>query len=90
MNSILYAAIRLLFDLAEIILLVRVFISWIPVPRSHRLVVLLYGITDPVLEPIRRTLQRLPFSRRLMFDFSPLVAFLLLFLLRYAILAILF
>ncbi|HEY8348607.1 MAG TPA: YggT family protein [Clostridia bacterium] len=82
MRIFLYRLARLLFDAAELILLIRVVISWLPVDRDHKLVILLYRITEPVLMPIRSMIRRSSFGQRLFFDFSPLIAFILLAILR--------
>jgi YggT family protein len=79
----------LLFDAIEIIILVRVFISWLPVPRDHRLVDLLYRLTEPILAPIRALIERFTAGRNMMFDFSPIVAFLLIGLIRNLVLSLL-
>lgn len=54
------------------ILIVRVFLSWIPLDRSNptvdQIVQLLYDITEPVLAPVRNALP--PTAG---FDFSPLI-----------------
>ncbi len=53
------------------ILLGRIILSWIPnVDRTNAIVQLLYQLTDPVLEPLRRTIPPLG-----MIDISPIVAF---------------
>ncbi len=88
MNS-LYVLMALLFDAIEIIILVRVFISWLPVPRDHRLVDLLYRLTEPILAPIRSLIERFTAGRNMMFDFSPIVAFLLIGLIRNLVLSLL-
>lgn len=82
MRFFLYRLTRLVFDAAELILLIRVVISWLPVNRDHRLVILLYRITEPVLMPIRTIIRRSSAGGRLFFDFSPLIAFILLAILR--------
>jgi YggT family protein len=70
----------LIINVFEIILLLRVLISWFRVDPYNPLIRLLYDITEPVLAPIRAVLPSTG-----MMDFSPLVAFLLLFALRSAI-----
>lgn len=58
----------------NLVLLVRVIMSWIPnLDRSNPLIQLVYDVTEPVLKPIRDFLP--PTSG---FDFSPLVAFLII------------
>ncbi len=72
------SVILLLINVYQIILLLRVLLSWFRVdPYTNPVGRLLYALTEPVLEPIR---QVLPSAG--MMDFSPLVAFLLLFALR--------
>jgi YggT family protein len=61
--------IRLVFELYALILLARVLVSWLQVDPYNPLVRLLYQLTEPLLEPIRRIL---PQSGGL--DFSPMVA----------------
>ncbi|MBN1967113.1 MAG: YggT family protein [Anaerolineae bacterium] len=53
------------------VLLARVLISWVNVDPYNPIVQLLYQVTEPVLEPLRRVLPQTPGV-----DFSPLVAML--------------
>jgi YggT family protein len=68
--------------LINLLILARVIISWFPVSRDNEIVRILYQITEPILAPIRSLLQRSSFSRNLMFDLSPIIAFLLIGVLR--------
>jgi YggT family protein len=52
---------------------IRVLLSWFPIDPRNSLVMLLYDITEPILEPLRRVIPRMG-----MFDLSPLVALLLI------------
>lgn len=58
------------------LILVRALISWVSPDPYNPIVRFLYQVTEPILEPIRRFL---PMSG---IDFSPLVAFLAIFVLR--------
>lgn len=86
-----YRAIDLVLKIFEFALIARVIVSWLPVSRDNRLIDLLYTITEPVLAPIRNMLSK---SRLMngsvfsMFDFSPIVAFILVGLLRSAIIIV--
>ncbi len=73
----LFQILRLLLQIYEIILLLRVLLSWFQIDPYNPLVRILYTLTEPLLQPIR---QILPPAG--MMDFSPLVAFLLLFALQ--------
>ena len=65
---------RLLNDLLglySLVLLVRIILTWFPnVDRSNQIVNFLYQITEPVLEPVRRTIP--PLGNM---DISPIVVF---------------
>ena len=55
----------------------RTLLSWVNLGNDHRLVIIVYQITEPILGPIRRLL---PKTGDL--DFSPIVAMVGLFLIR--------
>ncbi len=66
--------ISLLLQLFELALLARIILSWFPnVDRSNPIIQFLFDITEPVLRPIR---DMLPPGG--MFDFSPLIVFLII------------
>lgn len=80
-----YRAINLVLWVFEWALIIRVLLTWLPVSRNNKFVDLLYTITEPVLGPIRNMLSRSSFmnnSMFSMFDFSPIVAFLLISVVR--------
>jgi YggT family protein len=62
------------------LVLVRVILSWLPIDtRSNPLLVFVYVLTDPLINPIRRLLQRSPLGGRGMrLDFSPIFVLLML------------
>jgi YggT family protein len=66
--------ISLLLQLFELALLARIILSWFPnVDRSNPIIQFLFDVTEPVLRPIRNMLP--PGG---MFDFSPLIVFLII------------
>ena len=72
MLDILYF-IRILFDVLTMLILLRVIASWY-LPRSTNiLIILLHRVTEPILAPLRRIIPRVG-----MFDFTPLVAIILI------------
>jgi YggT family protein len=86
MVSILLTIVTVLFRFLWLAILARVIISWLPVAGRpvnmyHPLIRLLYRITDPILNPIRR------FSTFGMVDFSPIVALVLLGLIEQVLVA---
>ena len=75
--GILLTTVTLLFRVLSVAILARVIISWLPmagvrVDVYHPLIRVVYIITDPLLNPIRR------FTTFGMMDFSPIVALILL------------
>lgn len=72
--STIFQIIFLVLRLFEVALLGRVILSWFPnVDRSNPLIQLLFDVTEPVLKPVRDMLPQTS-----MFDFSPLVVFLVI------------
>jgi YggT family protein len=77
----LLTAVNVVFQVASLAILARVIISWLPMlgvrlDPYHPMIRFLYQITDPILDPIRR------FATFGMIDFSPIVALILLDIIR--------
>ncbi len=69
-NDIIHILVAVI-QIYSFVLLGRIILSWIPnVDRTNPIVRLLYQLTDPVLEPVRRTIPPLG-----MIDISPIVVF---------------
>jgi len=82
MNTIQDLLIKAI-EIYEIIILARILLSWFQGPTGRgQIAQFIYGITEPLLAPIRRGLQRMI---RGPLDFSPLVLILLLELLKSSI-----
>ena len=80
-GSALLTAVNVVFQVAALAILARVLVSWLPmagvrIDPFHPVIRFLYQITDPILEPIRR------FATFGMMDFSPIVALILLQVIR--------
>ncbi len=74
MNAMLLETfINLLAFTLYIAILGRVIISWINLPPSNPLVVVLHQLTEPILGPIRRMLPQMG-----MLDLSPMVALIII------------
>jgi len=68
----LYIFVVVLARALNVAILARILISWIPVDRNNRFVILLYDITEPILGPIRRVMPSLGGL-----DLSPMIALIL-------------
>ncbi|MFH1002804.1 MAG: YggT family protein [Chloroflexota bacterium] len=71
--AVLISLLVLLCQALSLAIVIWVLLSWVRPSPGHPLVVLLGRITEPVLRPLRRVLPRTG-----MFDFSPVVAIILL------------
>ena len=76
--DILYDLIRLLCDVLTILILLRVVVTWISPGSTNKLVIILYRLTEPILAPLRRIIPRVG-----RFDFTPVVAIILIQLIYY-------
>lgn len=88
MAEILAGVIDIVFQLMWWAILIRVLLSWLPMANIridpyNPAVRLLYSLTDPILEPLRR------YTTIGMIDLSPLVALLLLDFLRQILISML-
>jgi YggT family protein len=52
---------------------IRALLSWFPIDPRNPLVTILYDVTEPILDPLRRVIPRLG-----MIDITPLVAIILI------------
>ena len=71
--SFLIDFVSLLFWLLNMAIFIRVLLSWFSVDPYHPAVVLLYQVTDPILEPLRRVIPSVG-----PLDITPIVAMILL------------
>ena len=74
MNHLLYTIIENTFNLLQMLIMIRVILSWIPHDPYNQFIQLLYQTTDVLLKPIRDTL---PLQSNGI-DFSPILAFFLI------------
>lgn len=84
MTKAIYGAINFLLAFIQYAIFIRAIISWFPISRDNPLIRLLYQITEPLLAPVRNLLTRLMSrsGRYMMIDFSGIIVFLLIGLLR--------
>jgi len=82
MYNTIILALNYLLLFIQYAIMVRAVISWLPITRNNSLVRLLFQITEPVLAPIRNLLTRFTAGRGFMLDFSPVIAFIIIGILR--------
>ena len=75
----LIKALDVLLNVIVLALVVRAVLSWLPnMSRENPFIVLLNQVTEPVLSPIRALVEKSSFGKNSMLDLSPLIAFLLI------------
>ncbi|NLG87952.1 MAG: YggT family protein [Clostridiaceae bacterium] len=89
MTAKIAIAVQIFFRVVEILILVRVILSWIPFRTQNAFVVFIHSVTEPILGPIRNMVSKSSFGRNLMFDISPILAYVVLGVVRHIILLIL-
>ena len=66
-----------MLEVLKFLILIRVILSWLP-NVNNKVVEILYTVTDPILDPIKKLLDKTMGETVMMIDFSPIVAFLLI------------
>ncbi|MDO5518692.1 MAG: YggT family protein [Clostridium sp.] len=83
----LYNLIDGVFRILEIAIIVECLASWIPQARYSRFMDIIHSITAPILEPCRKLQYR--FLSNMPVDFSPLIALLIMDVIRGILVALL-
>ncbi|HOE57131.1 MAG TPA: YggT family protein [Bacillota bacterium] len=78
MKSVLVKTITYFFDFLNLMILIRVFLSWFSFKQENKLIILVYQLTDPVLEPTRKLTSKLGLNTG-MIDFTPVISLLVLY-----------
>jgi len=73
MSDYLRTFIIMFFQILSLAILVRVLLSWVDPTGNMRITQVMRDLTEPILAPIRNLLPNM-----MMFDFSPIIAMLLL------------
>ncbi|MDD3705299.1 MAG: YggT family protein [Clostridiaceae bacterium] len=78
MKFVLASTLSYFIDFLNFMILVRVLLSWFNFNPNNKLIVLLYQLTDPILEPFRRLTEKFGLNTG-MIDFSPIISLLFLY-----------
>lgn len=78
MSALLTNAINIFFRVLYILILIRVFMSWVPNLRYTFIGNLIYTLTDPILVPVKKMMDKSPLGGGMMLDFSPVIALFIL------------
>ena len=73
----LYRAMSILFNIIEVLILVRIILSFLRIGPYNPIGRIVYELTEPILAPARELIYKIGIDTG-MFDFSPIVAVLIL------------
>lgn len=76
---ILIIALGIFYDILSFAILVRCILSWLPLSRDNIIVRIVNSLTEPILAPVRNLIQRSPLGGGMIIDFSPVIAYILLY-----------
>jgi len=79
MISVLIEAVRIFSQFLWMLIFARIIMSWFPSLREGPLGGLLFALTEPIIGPVRKILQKTPLGGPgMVLDFAPLASFLLI------------
>ena len=68
-------SLGLFVDIISWVIIIRCFLSWLPVDRRNPIVGFIYRFTEPILKPVRIMVSKSPLGEGMPIDFSPIIAF---------------
>lgn len=80
LQFLLIKAVNLFFYIMELLIFGRILLSWLPMGYNNPIGQFLYSMTEPILGPCRRMLDKSPLGGGMMLDFSPIIALILMML----------
>lgn len=81
MNTLVRSLALLLIEVLQTLMLVMALMSWVPQLRRTKLFYMISMVVEPVIDPFRRLLYRIPGMDRFPLDLSFLAAWMVLSLL---------
>lgn len=88
LQVLLLRAVDMFFYLLEILIFVRIILSWIVGYRDGSVMRLIYNLTEPILQPVRNMVDKSPLGGGVGLDFSPIFALILLRLVKTLLMAL--
>ena len=92
MRIVFFVAFRILniaIEAITLLMFARAVLSFFPaIDRSSKIMSFIYGVTEAVISPVRKLLERFDFVKRFPLDISFLVTYLILHLLQIALMSL--
>ena len=79
--------INVIFNVLYYAIIIEVILSWVYANRTNKYIEILHKVTNPLLQPGRKIQDR--YFKNMMVDFSPIIALLILILLKRIVFSIL-
>ncbi len=80
LSWVLRVSLGYFFNFIELLIFIRIVLSWISPGYGNPVTRTIYNITEPILSPFRKLMERTPIGGGIM-DFSPILALLFIRLL---------
>ena len=77
---LLIQAVNMFFSVMEFLIFGRILLSWFPIAQNTVIGNFLHTMTEPILGPCRKILDKSPLGGGMMIDFSPVIALILMML----------
>ena len=74
---VFYKALGILINLIQYLILIRILLSFMNLRANNSIVEFIFNMTEPILSPARNLITKLNINTGL-FDFSPMIAIILL------------
>jgi len=75
---LLLRAVDVFFNLLQFLIFARIMLSWVPIIPNNPISQLIFHLTEPILGPARRLMEKSPLGGGMMLDFSPILALILM------------
>ena len=75
---VIVSTVRIIIAVLQFLMLARAILSWRPIEDDNPIVSFLYGVTEPVIMPVRAVLDRLGLFEGMPIDMSFFITFILL------------
>ncbi|MBR4015448.1 MAG: YggT family protein [Anaerotignum sp.] len=85
LQMLLMQALDVFFYVLELLIFIRIILSWLPIGYGNSIMRLIYNLTEPILGPVRGMVERSPIGGGMGLDISPVFALILLRLVKMAL-----
>ena len=70
--------VNIALSVLQLMMFARAILSWFPMDEENALIRFLYGVTEPIITPVRNFLSRFSFFQSIPIDISFIVVFMII------------